>query len=432
MKTIYACMLSCVAALLTVCGSLIPASAYAQEADSVTKTYCTSAAGYADVDTMKADLLANAKRLVVNELFGELIAASTEVKDMVVTGDQIRASSLGFVRTSGDADFYNGENFAEICVTIEGYVTAEDLALFEPVSLTNRHCVTDADKTTAQLTAFAREEVIVQALYDYDRTLASMNRDAVLQLMQRVEYSESGFVRDTETYCVQVEGSVVPIEIAAFVESSGATVQVADTGRSTSGDLHNDEAPGLDGSNYTDTFDEQENWSSGVETSDPSTEFYFEDGELIVRVEAEDWTDMSMNEAILGSNFHVEVDTQPLTEGYFGGWGIVLRRNGEDFYLFEVNFHTGSGSSAQYSFYLCSDGECESLQNDSFHVDSQDRNRLGVIADGRKFTLIFDGIEVGEIRDTTISTGSIGLAVSNYGSNAIEVAFDNFQYTQLP
>lgn len=209
------------AVVILLAATLFPSPARAQEDAPVSKSVCTSAAGYADIDAMKADLLANAKREVVNEIFGELIASTTAVDDMVVTSDQIRASSIGFVRTSGDADFFNGADFAEICVNVVGFVTAEDLALFEPLVLIKRNCVTDPDKTTSQLRSFARQEAIIQALYDYDRALEAMDRESILPLMQRVEYLESGFIADTETYCVQVQGAIVPIEILALMETSG-------------------------------------------------------------------------------------------------------------------------------------------------------------------------------------------------------------------
>lgn len=195
---------------------LMPAAAHAQEADSVTKTYCTSAAGYADVDAMKADLLANAKRLVVNELFGELIAASTSVEDMVVTSDQIRASSMGFVHISGDAEFYNGSSFAEVCVTTNGYVTEKDLLMFEPVTLSNRLCLARPDLSAEALTDFVKSEAIVQALADYDRKLEGADREEVMALMRDVTYSEAGFVQDTATYCATIEGLVTPIEVLAY------------------------------------------------------------------------------------------------------------------------------------------------------------------------------------------------------------------------
>jgi hypothetical protein len=90
---------------------LVPAQALAAD-EPVTKTVCASPFGYANLDELKLDLVTSAKRDAVNEIFGELITASTTVEDFVVTSDQIRASSIGYVRIQGDPDFYNGSNLA--------------------------------------------------------------------------------------------------------------------------------------------------------------------------------------------------------------------------------------------------------------------------------------------------------------------------------
>lgn len=95
-----------VAMILLVCSSLaISAPALARplaQDEFIEKTYCAYAYGYPDAATMKTELLTNAKRQAVNQIFGELIAGSTAVETFVVTSDQIQASSLGYVRIKGD------------------------------------------------------------------------------------------------------------------------------------------------------------------------------------------------------------------------------------------------------------------------------------------------------------------------------------------
>lgn len=203
---------------------LIPVQVFAAN-EPVIKTVCASAFGFQNLDQLKADLLTSAKRDAVNELFGELIAASTTVDNFVVTGDQIRTSSIGFVRIDGNASFYNGDNLAEVCITIRAYATDEDREQFQPIKLDKRHCVTDAKLTTSELTAFAKQEVIVQALIDYDGNLANQDRSKLIPLLQRVKYLESGFVSDTETYCVRVTGEVIPIEVLALLEAGQSSTE---------------------------------------------------------------------------------------------------------------------------------------------------------------------------------------------------------------
>ena len=114
--------------------ALLPSPLIAAD-EPITKTFCTTAFGYQDLTTLKADLVTNAKREAVNELFGELLTAATTVEDFVVTSDQIRTSSIGFVRVEGNVSFYNGDNLAVVCVTIHGYATREDRDKFDPIQL---------------------------------------------------------------------------------------------------------------------------------------------------------------------------------------------------------------------------------------------------------------------------------------------------------
>lgn len=196
----------------------LPAAPPMQAADDVIeKTYCTQGIAYDSIDDLKLDLLNNAKKAVIDELFGEFIVASTAVENFVVTKDQIQTSSLGFVRVEGNTKFHNGEDFADVCVTIAGYVTTEDRAKFVPEPLDNKYCDADDDMTTAQLIAYVKDETIIQSLIEHEPKLKGADKDSLLQLVQRVEYLESGFISDTQTYCATFEGEVVPVEVMAFL-----------------------------------------------------------------------------------------------------------------------------------------------------------------------------------------------------------------------
>lgn len=199
-----------------------PEGVFAQDDEASTeKTYCTYAYGYGDAETMKNDLLINVKRQAVNEIFGELISAMTVVDNSIVTSDQVRASSLGFVRVSGNPEYTNGSGLGEVCVAIRAFVTADDLEEFTPTPLSKRLCQARPDLSADDLAKFVKEEAIIQALYDYDVQLAGKERAALLSLMKRINYLESGFLKDTTTYCVEVEGYVTPVEVLAFVNFDG-------------------------------------------------------------------------------------------------------------------------------------------------------------------------------------------------------------------
>ncbi|MFZ4661307.1 MAG: hypothetical protein ACOYNY_30130 [Caldilineaceae bacterium] len=227
------------ALLLTVATLILPSPVFG--ADTVDKTICKLAVGYQDVDEIQADLLAAAKREVINELFGEMIVASTAVENFVVTSDQIRTSSIGFVRVDGNAEFFNGKGFAEVCVTIQAYITDEDRAKFNPERLENKYCDADDNLTTPELIAYVKDEAIIQELTEYNPKLKGIDRDSLLQLVQKVTYLESGFLADAPTtYCVKFEGYVVPVEIIAFLEEEPSRIASANT---SEGSPSTDETP---------------------------------------------------------------------------------------------------------------------------------------------------------------------------------------------
>lgn len=205
---------------------LLPAAPLQAVDDAVEKTYCTQGIAYESIDDLKLDLLNNAKKAVINELFGEFIVASTAVENFVVTKDQIQTSSLGFVRVEGNTTFHNGDDFADVCVTIRAYVTNEDRAKFDPEPLEKKYCDADDDLTTAQLIAYVKDETVIQALIEYNPRLRGADQASLLQLVQKVTYLESGFISDTQTYCATFEGYVVPVEVMAFL---GGDPSIANT-----------------------------------------------------------------------------------------------------------------------------------------------------------------------------------------------------------
>ena len=190
---------------------------FAQE--TIQKTYCMSSIGYkSTIDDLKKELLNNAKRDAVNELFGELIKSFTKVENFKLTEDKIRASSAGFVRIKGNPAYYQGKNLGELCVRIEAYAKDEDFEKFKPKILTKKSCVAEGDVKTIK--GRTQEKAKLEALIDYDQTLQKYPPKHILPLLHEIKFLESGFISSTSVYCVKVRGLVYPIEIAALTEPS--------------------------------------------------------------------------------------------------------------------------------------------------------------------------------------------------------------------
>ena len=248
--------------------------------DEVTKKFCADATKYSNTDEARADLLKEVKLEAVNELFGEFIAASTAVENSIVTSDEIRLSSTGFVRIDDNANYSNGLGFAEVCIEINAYVTPEDKQKFELFPIDKHHCVTEPHMSVEQIKTYALEQAILTALIEYDRKLEQVNPETVLQLLQQVQYPEKYFVPDTETYCVQVTGRVSPIEVLALLssynsESSSTLTSFSNSSTSNSGSLTVSIFPDRASGNGAASYKVGEHFQVGITVNKPAYIYLF-------------------------------------------------------------------------------------------------------------------------------------------------------------
>jgi len=204
--------------MVTLCLVLVIFS-IAQAEQTVTKEYCLSSVNHETVDQLKQSLLMGAKRQAVGEIFGELISSMSKMENFQLTDDMISAYSSGYVRIKGDAIFRNGKNFAETCVKIEAFVTDEDLAKLQPITIENKSCHADPNLTTGDLKSYTKEKTIVSALLDYDRRLKGIGPHNLVPLVHDIQTLSSGFVPNSETFCVHIKGTVMPVEVVSMVQN---------------------------------------------------------------------------------------------------------------------------------------------------------------------------------------------------------------------
>lgn len=395
----------------------LPAAPMQAADDVIEKTYCTQGIAYDSIDDLKLDLLNNAKKAVIDELFGEFIVASTAVENFVVTKDQIQTSSLGFVRVEGNTKFHNGEDFADVCVTIAGYVTAEDRAKFVPEPLDNKYCDADDDMTTAQLIAYVKDETIIQALIEYDPKLNEANKDSLLQLVQKVTYLETGFITDTQTYCATFEGEVIPVEVMAFLETDNLTKEDATT------NLYNDEFDQL-------PLDPKWKW---VREDQTHWSFKTSPGYLQILTQQKDlWHTINTAPLLLQplSTDDFEIVTKIVmapNENYQQG-GLILYGNDDNHFRLTYGYFDRRG----FEFSKEINGQFESI---ILPAPSGDNFYLRISKSGENFSGYYssDGSEwiiVGKYSDTKIAIAQIGLtAFGSASSTKTSVDFDFFHVT---
>jgi hypothetical protein len=180
----------------------------------VVKQACTSAFGMENEAQAKSKLLALAKKLAIDELFGSFVKSFTKVKNFSLQRDEIETYSSGFIRIKGNPVYAQGKNFGGICVKVEAYVTPEDSKKMQPKQLSKKTCVLEGDLKTIKKRA--EKKAKKEALFDFDQNLKKYPIEKVLPLLREVKFSEGDYISGTPVYCVKATGLLYPIELAAL------------------------------------------------------------------------------------------------------------------------------------------------------------------------------------------------------------------------
>jgi hypothetical protein len=130
------------------------------------------------------------------------------------------------------------------------------------------------------------------------------------------------------------------------------------------------------------------------------------------------------------SDFYLTVTVKQIgVVGDNGMYGLVLRREGDNFYSFEIK------DNQTFKFRLRYNGEWEELIDwtSSSSIRPDEANRLTVIADGSHFWLYINDNYVGGRSDERRSIGNVGLKVAllSAGDESI-FEFDNFELRRRP
>jgi hypothetical protein len=173
----------------------------------------------------------NAKRAAVEELFGEFLMGYSAMADSVLLEDQILSSTVGYVRVAGTPQYKNHEgNLAEVCVSLEAFVTTEDRQKLEPVTLNNDRCLGDSSLSVQELEEVARDKAVIEALLDYDPRLEGQDENHLTRLMKNKDFSGSEYDTKTGAYCAVVTGEVLPIEITALLGGVDVAPELPENG----------------------------------------------------------------------------------------------------------------------------------------------------------------------------------------------------------
>lgn len=210
-----------------------PLRVFAQK--ETTKEVCLASfgMGWSTSEEAQRHLVSLVKRDAVGELFGEVIWSMSEVKEFVLTRDEMQSFSAGLIRLRGTPQFFNGASLGEVCVTAELYVLKEDIQRLQPRTVSKKVCVADPRLSSGELRNLAQRQAQIQAVRDFEPGLQQTDDEVVLRLLHEATIDDAGFVADTLAYCATARGLVYPIEILTSTSQSGAITEdsAAPTGR---------------------------------------------------------------------------------------------------------------------------------------------------------------------------------------------------------
>ncbi len=131
------------------------------------------------------------------------------------------------------------------------------------------------------------------------------------------------------------------------------------------------------------------------------------------------WTELPPT----SNDLYVEVDGLFLTDVY-AEYGMLFRFvDDQNFYFLAVD------SSAQYSIWRLRQNQWEAVidwtYTDYLEVGPEGLNRLGLLVEGEHFTVLANGVVVGEVDDDAFPTGALALAVGTFQDGGATVQLDN-------
>jgi hypothetical protein len=169
-----------------------------------------------------------------------------------------------------------------------------------------------------------------------------------------------------------------------------------------------------------DEFDEDDTWAGYV------------DGEYrvgVYRANYMAWGNPEPDQEFTG--YQVEVDARQVEGPVDNNFGLLLRyqSDGDDFYWFQIS------ADGYYSFDLRQDSEWTSLvdwvESDAIRQGLDATNRLKVICEGNQFRFYVNDVFLGEVADSSVSLGSIGLAAGAFDEPGVVIHFDDLSVYAL-
>lgn len=188
----------------------------ANEKYETKKVSCIQQSNYSGktIDELKNILIEQAKRESVEELYGSLLVSKTTVENGKLVSDEIKQKVIGAVRVSGNPEFYNGQNFGEICAEVNSYITKDDLEKYSPKNVElNNYCFNDTTIATKDIKQKAKESAYKEIITKYKPSLKNIENEKAEQFVHEFKMSNENFDFNKGSFCFDATASILPYEL---------------------------------------------------------------------------------------------------------------------------------------------------------------------------------------------------------------------------
>lgn len=181
-----------------------------------------------DQDQLKMILMEQVKRDAVEELFGTMLKSKTEVVDGKLVSDKVKQVAVGSVRIKGKPEFYNGNNWGEVCTKAEAYITEEDFQKYKPQSVSIQHfCYNNPNIPLNELKAEAEFSAYKKVISKFKPNMKNISNEQAESYIHGFQKSNENLDIQTGVFCMDITANLFPYELELGANESESFKETA-------------------------------------------------------------------------------------------------------------------------------------------------------------------------------------------------------------
>mgnify|MGYP003386262935 FL=1 len=165
------------------------------------------------LEQQKQLLINRAETAAIKELFGTSVYAQQAFSEAGQLQDTFVSRARGTIRVKGTPNVFQGQNLGEICASIEAYIIASDLALYEPQAVQlDKFCFNAVNVTMANLRRDANYAAYGELLRRFRPSLQLSGQEAK-KYIHEYQVTQEAYDISSSSYCFDVSAAIYPYEL---------------------------------------------------------------------------------------------------------------------------------------------------------------------------------------------------------------------------